>query len=244
MDGDDPRATVRTTYDNISNWYLEWVGSHKSPRERYVKMLLEYSPTSPSSVLELGCGPGIPVLRMLLDHGSTVIGNDISTQQLKLAKKRCPEAELIPGDMSLLSFACEAFDGIICFYTLFHLPRAEQKGFVKRIHSWLKPGGLFLCNFAAIDEEAIHGEFLGHGMFWSSFGLENNQSMLEEVGFEIDVADVSGAAEDGEFDAGVEFLWVVARKRLTDSEVGPEARTEMPTDKVAGHGADLQSFRN
>lgn len=172
------------------------------------------------SVLELGCGPGVPILSMLVDHGAEVTGNDISAQQLQLAKKQCPGANLVAGDMSLLSFNPNTFNGVVCFYTLFHLPRAEQKGMLERVHDWLKPGGMFVCNFAAVDEEAIHGEFLGHGMFWSSFGVEANQAMLKDAGFEVVVEEVSGAAEDDEdaFDAGVEFLWVVARKAVICNE--------------------------
>lgn len=218
MCDDDPRAIVQSAYDNISKWYLDWVGTQNSPRERYTRMLLEESPTASPYVLELGCGPGVPVLRMLLDHGAKVIGNDISGQQLALAKNRCPDARLVAGDMSLLSFDPKTFDGVVCFYTLFHLPRAEQKGFLESVYSWLKPGGSVICNFAAIDEEAVHGEFLGHGMFWSSFGMEANQAMLKEVGFEVVLAEVSGVAEDeDDFDAGVEFLWVVAKKRIVSA---------------------------
>ncbi|CZT15953.1 related to O-methyltransferase [Ramularia collo-cygni] len=218
MDDEDPRAIVQTAYDSISNWYLDWAKSLKSPRERYVEILLKESITPSPSVLELGCGPGVPILRMLLDRGASVIGNDISSQQLRLAKSSCPEAELVAGDMSLLSFPSKTYDGVVYFYTIFHLPRAEQKNLLEKIYAWLKPGGMFLCNFAAVDEDAIHGEFLGHGMFWSSFSADANQSMVKEVGFEMVVAEVSGAAGDEDFDAGVEFLWVVARKRLMGSE--------------------------
>lgn len=216
MCDDDPRAIVQNAYDNISKWYLDWVGNQSCPREKYIRTLLEETPTASPSILELGCGPGVPALRMLLDHGAKVTGNDISVQQLRLAKARCPEAKFVSGDMSLLSFNHGSFDGVVCLYTLFHLPRAEQKAMLQKIHSWLKPGGVFVCNFAAVDEEAIHGEFLGHGMFWSSFGVEANQMMLKEVGFDVVMSEVSGVAGDeDDFDAGVEFLWVVAKKGMT-----------------------------
>ncbi|KAK1670988.1 hypothetical protein BDP55DRAFT_754267, partial [Colletotrichum godetiae] len=57
---------VKYAYDHISEWYLQRVDSQKSPREKYTKRLLEGLRTSPT-ILELGCGPGVPILKMLLD---------------------------------------------------------------------------------------------------------------------------------------------------------------------------------
>ena len=67
--------------------------------------------------------------------------------------------------MTELSFEPASFDGVICLYTMFHLPRAEQKGLLSKIYSWLKPSGMFVFNLATVDNEEIYGEFLGRGMF-------------------------------------------------------------------------------
>lgn len=211
---DDPRAIVQGAYDNISNWYLDWVKDQESPRERYTKKLLDNLSTSPS-ILELGCGPGVPILRMLLDRGAKVVANDISAKQLELARARCPEANFIGGDMAALSFEPDSFDGVVCFFTIFHLPRAEQKDLLSKLYAWLKPGGMFVCNLATIDEEEIHGEFLGHGMFWSSYSEEDNKIMLSDTGFEVLQAEmlVAGEEED-DFDYDVKFLWVAARRPM------------------------------
>ncbi|KAF1344298.1 methyltransferase type 11 [Delphinella strobiligena] len=212
---DDPRTIVQGAYDNISNWYLDWVKHQDSPRERYTKKLLDNLSTSPS-ILELGCGPGVPILRMLLDRGAEVVANDISAKQLELAKARCPEASFVAGDMAALSFEPGSLDGVVCFFTIFHLPRAEQKDLLFKVYAWLKPGGMFVCNLATIDEEEIHGEFLGHGMFWSSYSEEDNKIMLSDTGFEVLQAEmlVAGEEED-DFDYDVKFLWVAAKKPIS-----------------------------
>jgi len=214
-----PEAIVQDAYDHIAQWYLEWVKCDKSPRERYVKKVLETLPPSPC-ILELGCGPGVPVLDMLLENGARVTANDISAKQIEMAKARCPHAKFIAGNMTTLTFEPESFHGALSFYTLFHLPRSQLKDMLVKIYSWLKPGGLFAFNLAGVDEEEIHGEMMGYGMFWSSYGVHENCEMLEQVGFELlEVERVKagdGNLNEDEPDYDSEFVWVMARKPDVD----------------------------
>ncbi|EFW99140.1 methyltransferase type 11 [Grosmannia clavigera kw1407] len=211
---DKPKEIVEQTYDDIAEWYLDWVKGQDSPRERYTDMVLENAPPSPR-ILELGCGPGVPITQRLLKRGAQVVANDISARQLVMARARCPQATFVQGDMAALVFAPLSFDGIISFYTIFHLPRAEQRAMLCKISSWLRPGGLFACNLATFDAEEIHGEFLGHGMFWSSYGVGENKAMLEAAGMDLVAAEVLEAGDghlaESDPDYGVKFLWVVAR---------------------------------
>lgn len=213
-----PKEIVEQSYDRIADWYLQWVEGQQSPRERYTERVLKAAPAEPR-ILELGCGAGIPITRMLLDRGADVVANDISSKQISMAKTRCPgsRAEFIAGDMTALSFKTASFDGAVSFYAVFHLPRVEQKGMLSKIYEWLRPGALFAFNLATMDEEEIHGEFLGHGMFWSSFAVEDSKAMVQEVGFELLDAEVleagDGTLDESDPDFGVKFLWIVAKKR-------------------------------
>jgi ubiquinone/menaquinone biosynthesis C-methylase UbiE len=210
-----PEDIVEHAYDHIAQWYLEWVESDKSPRERYTKKLLDKLLPSPS-VLELGCGPGVPVLNMLVDHGAQVTANDISAKQIEMAKARCPHANFVAGNMATLTFEAESFHGALSFYTLFHLPRPQLKDLLAKIYRWIKPGGLFVFNLAGIDEEEIHGEMMGYGMFWSSYGVHENCEILKQIGFELlEVEKVKagdGKLEEDEPDYDSEFVWVMAQK--------------------------------
>lgn len=118
--------------------------------------------------------------------------------------------------MLKLSFNDHYFDGATCFYAIFHLPRAEQRNMLSKIFSWLKPGASFALNFACEDEEEIHGEMMGHGMFWSSFPAEHSKKMMTDVGFEIIESETLEAGEgnlkEDDLDYGVKFCWVLARK--------------------------------
>ncbi|KAI0619251.1 O-methyltransferase [Pyrenophora tritici-repentis] len=171
-----------TVIDAQPDELLRDVSQQSSPRERYTQTLLKKLPPSPH-ILELGCGPGIPTLRSLLDQGAHVVANDISTAHIQMAHRSCPEAKLLIGDMTALNFAPSTFHGAIGFYTLFHLPRSKLRGMLTKIHTWLKPGGVFAFNLATIDEEEIHGEVLGYGMFWSGYGVGHSRRLVEEVGW-------------------------------------------------------------
>ncbi|RYN87517.1 hypothetical protein AA0120_g7227 [Alternaria tenuissima] len=210
-----PENIVEHAYDHIAQWYLEWVESDMSPRQRYTKRFLDRLPASPS-VLELGCGPGVPVLNMLVDRGAQVTANDISAKQIEMAKARCPNVKFVAGNMATLTFEAESFHGVLSFYTLFHLPRAQLEDLLAKIYTWIKPGGLFVFNLAVLDEEEIHGEMMGYGMFWSSYGMQKNCEILEDIGFELlEVETVKagdGKLEEHEPDYESEFVWVMARK--------------------------------
>ncbi|KAI0189286.1 methyltransferase [Astrocystis sublimbata] len=220
---DVPESIVEYAYDQIADWYLQWVETQKSPRERYTKKLLDELSQQPSpSVLELGCGPGVPVLQLLLQHGARVVANDISTKQIEMARDRFPAAELLAGDMTALAFEPETFHGAVSFYTLFHLPRSKLKEMLTKIHTWLKPGGVFAFNLATIDEEEIHGEFFGYGMFWSSYDIDGSRALLRDTGFDLLHVQVlqagDGKLDEDDPDFGAEFMWVVARKTGSPTE--------------------------
>jgi SAM-dependent methyltransferase len=218
----DAKLINSQAYNHLATWYLDWINTQSStspsPRETYALKVLELkrsekaASSSPPSILELGCGPGVPITRLLLDQGAHVLANDISPEQIRLAKaaNRSPRATFVPGDMAALSLPAAGFDGVVCFFTLFHLPRAEQGPMLAKIYEWLKPGGLLVCNFATFDEEEIYGEMMGHGIFWSGFGVEGNREMLTDVGFEIEREEVLESEADG----GNEFQWIAARKRV------------------------------
>lgn len=225
----DAKAIVEEAYDNLAQWYLDWVSDQTSPRERFAQKILDNIPASTTTTpytLELGCGPGVPVTRMLLDQGARVIANDISTKQIALAKTLCrsPLATFIAGDMAALTIQSGSLDGVVCFFTLFHLPREEQGPMLSRIYSWLKPDGLLVLNYATVDEEEIYGEMMGHGIFWSGYGAERNRVSLQEVGFVVEDEEVIESDADG----GMEFQWIAARKKPEERLMGALRPVEPP----------------
>ncbi|MCX5096466.1 class I SAM-dependent methyltransferase [Streptomyces sp. NBC_00365] len=57
------------------------------------------------TVLDLGCGSGVPVARALATAGHRVTGVDISEVQIRRAREFVPQAEFIRADATDLDFA-------------------------------------------------------------------------------------------------------------------------------------------
>ena len=98
--------------------------------------------TKGSSILDIGCGAGIPVASSL--SGSfAVTGVDISETMIKQACLNVPGAKFIQGDIMSAVFSASSFDAAVAFYAIFHIPREEHSALFSKIHKWLKPSGYF-----------------------------------------------------------------------------------------------------
>jgi SAM-dependent methyltransferase len=167
-----------------------------------------------AQVLDLGCGAGIPATHWLAQR-FVVTGVDVSASQLALAQKYTPWATYVKSDMASLDFPPGAFNAVVSFYAIVHLPREEQPGLVGKIYNWLKPGGAFLANWAIGEWEGSEQNWEGWGapMWWSHYDSETNLAMLRDAGFTIMSAEVKITA------GNEKWLWVLARK---DSDVETE----------------------
>jgi SAM-dependent methyltransferase len=204
----DPKQVVAEGYDRIADTYLEWTqGAREEERARYTSILLERLPNG-ATVLDLGCGAGVPTARALAERFE-VTGVDISARQIALARQNVPEATFIQADMTRLDFAPASFDAIAAFYALIHVPREEQAELLRDIAAWLRPGGLLVAAMGTHAARADLDELLGAPMYWSGFDSETNRRLVEEAGLCI----VSAREETAEeFDDPVTFLWIVAQK--------------------------------
>ncbi|KAF3387594.1 hypothetical protein F1880_000625 [Penicillium rolfsii] len=225
------KADIKRAYDAIAPKYLTWTESTHNVRLGYMEALLKNlnagapedngRSSSPNlSLLELGCGAGVPVTQRLSAlPNTTVTANDISSTQISLAKTHLPPSvTLLQGDMMELSFENESFDAVLAMYSIFHLPREEQVTMLTRIHAWLKPGGWLLANFAVGEfEKESDGAWLGGDegvVHWSGWGVEGTRKVIKDVGMEILVDEIvqDEEAEEGGGVKKVDFHWVMARK--------------------------------
>ncbi|OBT58984.1 hypothetical protein VE04_00795 [Pseudogymnoascus sp. 24MN13] len=211
-DNEKKRQLVEQGYDKIAQTYLDWTTTKKTPRLAYTeKMLSKMEAPSDATVLELGCGAGVPGTQLLSSRCAKVIANDISKAQIELAKTRVKcNVDFRHGDMTKLEFEAASLDAVVAFYSIFHLPRDEQPVLFKKIYSWMKPGSHLLCNLAATDIPGSTAEnWLGSSMYWSSYGVETNLRLLQEAGFAVTEHEILEDDEDGKI---IPFLWILAEK--------------------------------
>jgi SAM-dependent methyltransferase len=210
----DPKQVVEQGYDCIAESYLEWLHSARlEERARYTAVLFDQ--LSPGDrVLDLGCGAGVPTTQELARQFQ-VTGVDISKHQIELARQNVPATEFIHADIAQLDFPPSSFDAVIAFYAFIHIPRQEHSRVLQNIHSWLRPGGLFVATMGTRSVKRDFGEdYLGTRMFWSGFDSETNKRLVEETGLRILRAQEETAVE---FDKPVTFLWVIANKPNADT---------------------------
>jgi ubiquinone/menaquinone biosynthesis C-methylase UbiE len=141
--------------------------------------------TAGATVLDIGCGSGVPVTRALAARFA-VTGVDISSGQIDRARRNLPRATFVHGDIMKQAFPSASFAGVAMIYTLFHLPRPEQPVLLRRIHAWLQPGGLLLATLARTSEPGyIEDDFCGASMYWSHFDEQEYDPMLKAAGFQV-----------------------------------------------------------
>jgi len=107
--------------------------------------------------LDVACGLGSGSV-YLAEHAKKVLGIDISEEAIAHCKKKYEDlrnVEFIKKDIYDLNFDSGYFDLIISIHTLEHLP--DEKGFLNRVHYWLKPGGIVIIEVPLKKESPFKG---------------------------------------------------------------------------------------
>ena len=98
-------------------------------------------------VLDCACGAGYGSV-ILAEKAMSVLGIDISENAVKFAQEtygrenttyRC-------SDLNELSFPDESFNLVVSIETLEHVERPVCMAFLKKIRSWIKPGGMLVAS--------------------------------------------------------------------------------------------------
>ncbi|MFX1560140.1 MAG: class I SAM-dependent methyltransferase [Promethearchaeota archaeon] len=178
---DEHGNLVKDGYNKIAKAY--YAGRDLFKNEEEIQEFLSHLPEH-GTVLDIGCGGGVPVLRTLIDMGYEAKGIDFSQGMLDLAKENVPEAELILGDITKTEFEPESFDGIISTYAFIHIFRTHHPRLYTKIFNWLKPGGVMLVGTAHTDWEEI-SDYFGVPMAWSHPAARESLQLVNNAGFEV-----------------------------------------------------------
>jgi ubiquinone/menaquinone biosynthesis C-methylase UbiE len=188
-DGDAKRV-VRRGYDAAAESYL----ADRPRAADDVAALTELTSRlgTGGSVLDLGCGAGLPVTDHLLGAGYLVVGLDFSMAQLRLARQRGMSAPLTQADMSALPFRAASFDGLAAYYSIIHVPREEHTTIVDEIRRVLVPGGHALLVFGSRDLPADHDQnsWFGVPMYWSHYDAETSLALLSDAGLKVEWSEI------------------------------------------------------
>lgn len=192
------KGLVRQGYDRISWVYRNNEGTHLVvDYTAFLKRLIPHLPPN-ASVLDLGCGCGIPVSQMLVEHFD-VTGVDISPVQIQRARELIPTARFLCDDMSRITFPRHSFSAIVAFFVITHLPLHEQSLMLHKCRQWLKPGGYLMITVEHSPWTGIEEDWLEPGtrMYFSSTEVRTYESWLLEDGWVVEWKDFIPEGNDG-----------------------------------------------
>ncbi|ORY26054.1 S-adenosyl-L-methionine-dependent methyltransferase, partial [Naematelia encephala] len=174
------KQIISSSYNHIAPTYHAWTSPRPTTtRSDYISRLSSLL-APPAAVLELGCGAGIPATRQLVELGYNVTGVDVSDSMIRIARTEVPDAEFMVSDMA--SFVpTKKYSCVMAFYSLWHLPPAEQSELLQRAAGWLEPGGWMLFNLMTVEGELKMGDWMGAPMISWGQGVEGNQAMVKKL---------------------------------------------------------------
>jgi ubiquinone/menaquinone biosynthesis C-methylase UbiE len=157
----DHVATAQAVYDAAAEAYVRFVGTEVSaategPIDRsllaaFVELMTE-APTA--RVADVGCGPG-RVAGLLADHGIEVIGVDVSSAMLAVARTAHPGIQFEEGRLTALPIADASLAGAVCWYSIIHTPPEHLDDVCTELQRVLAPNGYLLLAFQAGNGEGL-----------------------------------------------------------------------------------------
>jgi cyclopropane fatty-acyl-phospholipid synthase-like methyltransferase len=140
-----------------------------------------------SSVLDLGCGSGVPVSQTLMDDGLIVYGVDAAPTLIAAFRSRFPQATAACEPVESSRFFERTFDGVVAVGLMFLLSADVQRALIRRVAAALRPCGRFL--FTAPVQRCTWAD-LQTGRESRSLGGEVYRALLGDAGFTLVGTDV------------------------------------------------------
>ena len=136
-----------------------------------------------ATVLDIGCGGGEPIARLLIERGLKVTGLDSAPSLVAICRTRFPEAEWRVADMRGLSLG-RRFDGLLAWHSFFHLAPDDQRAMFAAFAAHAAPGALLMFTSGPV-EGVTMGEWQGEPLHHASLSQEEYRALLAQNGFAV-----------------------------------------------------------
>ena len=135
-----------------------------------------------SVILDLGCGTGIPVTKILLEAGLKAYAVDASPKMVEDFKQNFPKVPVACESVERSAFFNRTFDGIIAVGLMFLLPEENQRTLISKMAAALNPGGKLL--FTAPLDKHEWKDIMTERLSWS-LGAERYRELITASGLSI-----------------------------------------------------------
>lgn len=175
----DPKD-VGKSYDRLaSHW-----DSDRFPREngiaQHEKAIAFTDLRGPA--LDIGCGSSGRVMDLLLEHGFSPEGLDISGKMLELAQRRHQGLTFHHADICEWQFPY-AYDFVSAWDSIWHVPLRAQEKVLLKILTALSPGGVAVFTVGGTEAPSeTTNSHMGTPMYHSTIGIPRTLELIAEAG--------------------------------------------------------------
>ncbi len=138
---------VKAKYDEIAEWYDQWVQNRPLIHQLVVPALFELvGEVEGQKICDLACGQGL-IARLLTQSGASVTGLDVSARLLEIARQVEQSSSLgityLQGDAQTAPILKDSsFEGVTCNMALMDIPNLEAT--LQTVRRILRPHGWFV----------------------------------------------------------------------------------------------------
>ena len=159
----------------------------------------EWARTLPggAAVIDLGCGSGLPITKVLVDEGLTVYAIDAAPSFVVAFRNNLPKTPVACEAIEESTFFNRMFEGVVAWGLIFLLPAEEQRRFIQRVARILGPGGRLL--FTSCAEPLVWNDAMT-GLESRSLGAVEYRRQLLAVGLRV-ICEYEDEGENHYFDA-------------------------------------------
>jgi len=170
-------------YERVSQEFLSRRGSARTTGIG-VKEVRQWARTLPrgGSVIDLGCGPGVPLTEVLVAEGLKVYGVDASPSLVEAFRRNLPDTPVVCEAVQNADCFGRTFDAVLAWGLLFLLNAEDQRRLIERIGEIQVPGGRLLFTSPA---EPLAWNDAMTGLESRSLGAQEYRKELSAAGMSV-----------------------------------------------------------
>ncbi|HJQ26101.1 MAG TPA: class I SAM-dependent methyltransferase [Blastocatellia bacterium] len=185
-------------YEGIAVEFL--AGRGRAPSTAIgARVVRDWARTLPpgATVIDLGCGSGLPITRVLVEAGLNVYAIDAAPSLVQAFRNNLPDVPVTCEPVEDSLFFERMFDGVIAWGLIFLLPAEAQRRLIQRVATLLMPGGRLL--FTSCAEPFVWNDAMT-GLESRSLGAVEYRRALSSVGLSL-IREYEDEGENHYFDA-------------------------------------------
>jgi SAM-dependent methyltransferase len=146
----------------------------------------DWARTLPSgaAVMDLGCGTGLPITKVLVSEGLNVYGVDAAPSLVEAFRNNFPEIPVACESVQDSSFFNRKFDAVIAWGLMFLLLPEDQRLLIQKVADVLVPGGRFLFISSEGTEPLVWNDAMT-GLESRSLGAAEYRRLLAKGGLSV-----------------------------------------------------------